>query len=238
MQKKSITRRTALALGAGAAATAAAGTALAATPDNLDIELLALEAEALALQHWIDNHPDESVAQDKALEAAGLLLFGLDKQIAKTPARGLEGVAVKLRRVLDPAIGIGVCDCDEQKTALRTALLTVERLAGGGAGTAVAMATGAVAIKPTTSALETLETELLRRIDATNQKGLCDDEVDARADYANIIEDDIASAPVECWADMMVKLRRLREFSEDSSVWNRNLWRTVMEAGGRLERSS
>ena len=96
-----------------------------------DADLLALEAEVVAAREWVDSHPEVTDAQIQALDGKGTLIGEIETKIAETPAAGLVGAAVKLRRVLDPFIGIEICSSDNHIVALRTALATVERLAKG-----------------------------------------------------------------------------------------------------------
>ncbi len=88
----------------------------------------------MAAVEWMDSHP--KVPDDSPVyEAKGSLVSEIETKIAETPAAGLVGAAVKLRRLLDPDLGIEVIDGVERLTALRTALATVERLAQGEQGT-------------------------------------------------------------------------------------------------------
>ena len=97
-----------------------------------DADLLALEAEVVEARKWMDSHP--KVPDDSPVyEAKHSLLREIETKIAEAPAAGLVGAAVKLRRVLDPFIGIEICPSDKHILAIRTALETVERLAKGNA---------------------------------------------------------------------------------------------------------
>ncbi len=99
---------------------------------NPDAELFEIEARLRALEAKIEGLPEET--PDVVIEPFVEQCVTLRMQIAKTPAQGIVGVAVKLRQLLATITELG-CDfgsTEWDEATIRTALEAAERLARGG----------------------------------------------------------------------------------------------------------
>jgi hypothetical protein len=90
-----------------------------------DARLIAAEKEILRVMRKLDTLPegDESFALQ-------LYLDRLDRLIAGRPPRTLAGAAVKLRRLLDPDLGIAIGRGALDVTSLAQVLVLLHRIAG------------------------------------------------------------------------------------------------------------
>ena len=122
---ESINRRDVLRGGAAIATAGGVGLSVPAHAGQ-DAALLNAERELVALHTALDDQPGGGSAADwQRFDALEVL-------IATTPAQTLVGVAVKLRRLADPAQGIDAIDADYHLTGLAQALAVVEREAAKG----------------------------------------------------------------------------------------------------------
>ena len=129
----SISRRDAL-LGATAAAVVTGATTAplaikaGATKAALGGEpLVALERHMLVLGAFLDNHSAEDDAQS---EAVFKQWSTLQDQIAETPARTVQGLAVKLRLIAEDSM-VHCMDSDFEQGLIRSAVESAEQLAVG-----------------------------------------------------------------------------------------------------------
>lgn len=110
----------------------------AALTPGADTALLVLEAEAAAFRARALAMPDGSPAEDEAREAVWEQMFDRDRRITRMPATSLAGVAVKLRRILDPENGIEIGDSADHLPAIRNVLAVIEGALGTRAAPALA----------------------------------------------------------------------------------------------------
>jgi len=113
----------------GAALVAARSHAALALPVG-DEAFIAAEKEIQRCLAQLDRMPVDEEARDPVYD----VLFRVDDWIRATPAASLAGVAVKLRRLCDPELGLPAGDSEHHWSCLRQCLEAVERLAGGGKG--------------------------------------------------------------------------------------------------------
>ena len=125
-----ISRRDALATGAAAITTAAVTAPLAVKAAGVKAlagePLVALERRMLARGAFLDSHSGVDHAQ---WDAAYKEWAALQDQIAETPAKTVEGLAVKLRLIAEDSL-VHTMDSDFEQGLIRSAVESAERLAG------------------------------------------------------------------------------------------------------------
>ncbi len=99
---------------------------------NPDAELLAIEARRRALEAKIVTLPEET--PDLVIETLTNQSIVLSMQIARTPAQGIGGIAVKLRQLMATITELryDFGSTEWAVATIRSALEAPERLAGGG----------------------------------------------------------------------------------------------------------
>ena len=126
-----ISRRNALATGAAAITAAAVTAPLAVKAAGVKAlagePLVALERRMLARGAFLDNHSARDEAQSEAVFNEW---SALQDQIAETPAKTVEGLAVKLRRIAEDSL-VHTMDSDFEQGLIRSTVESAERLSGG-----------------------------------------------------------------------------------------------------------
>src|SRR5579883_1477111 len=117
----------------GAALVAARSPAALAPPVG-DEAFIAAEGEIKRCLAQLAGMPVETSDDEEAREPVYAVLFQIDDWVRGTPPASLAGVAVKLRRLCDPELGLPAGDSPLHWSCLRQCLEAVERLAGGGKG--------------------------------------------------------------------------------------------------------
>jgi hypothetical protein len=91
-----------------------------------ELDVLASKSAALLL---IENPPEvDSDGYPVGWQGLRDQITELDEMIAITPASTLAGAAVKLRRLLDPEVGIAGGNKDTDEPCLRQILATIEAI--------------------------------------------------------------------------------------------------------------
>jgi hypothetical protein len=93
-----------------------------------DADFLVAEREIEALR----AESDDACADDLNFDPHEIIwdrIWKLDNVIARAEPRGIQSVAVKLRRLLDPEMGMEKCDKESDFPSLRQMLAFVERAA-------------------------------------------------------------------------------------------------------------
>ncbi len=120
-----ITRRGALLSASAAVAVAGVPTAVAAQAGDAE-PLVAMERRMLARGAFLDNHPSDDHAQWEAVDREW---NALQEKIAETPARTVQGLAVKLRLIAEDSL-VHPMDEKFEQGLIRSAVESAERLAG------------------------------------------------------------------------------------------------------------
>lgn len=92
-------------------------------------KIIELDAESRALIEGDQHHsaPVDADGCPLGWQALRDQIIDLDEMIATTPAATLAGAAVKLRRLLDPEIGMETGERETDLPCLRQILATIER---------------------------------------------------------------------------------------------------------------
>jgi hypothetical protein len=134
-----------------------------------DAELIAAEKEIAALLATAKRQSD--AGDDSAWAASLDEVFRLDGLVATTAAATLAGAAVKLRRMLDPNLGLANGEKDSDLPCLHQILAAIEREAGQ-----VQPAPISVATAGGTDPLIPLGAERVRLVEQINAPGQVDDD--------------------------------------------------------------
>jgi hypothetical protein len=104
-------------------------TKMATTTTADDAVILAAEQEIAALLARFHAIGGDAVDEDED-NRIWKRVWDLEKMIAKAPPATLAGAAVKLRRLLDPVLGMEIGENDGDIPCLRQILTLLEHLAG------------------------------------------------------------------------------------------------------------
>ena len=100
------------------------------TTNPTDAALLDAETDVIALYAALDKMPTDTREEEEALEPLRDRANDLEEFVRVEPSETLTGAAVKLRRLLDPEIGMVAGERKSDMPALRDILAFMERAQG------------------------------------------------------------------------------------------------------------